>query len=134
MEIRDGTANCESRDLGPVPLDRESDRRVTKNAEIVGVVGVLPDIFAVENKKLPEGLLQAGMKFVAKAGRDRICRASRACKQRVQDVVGAADAGEHQIFVKGRLESSRVGDAKNGVGPLNIVGDAQARLRLAGGG
>ena len=134
MEIRDGPADCESRDLGAVPLDRESDRRVTEDAEIVGVMGVLPDVFAVENKILPEGLLQAGMKFVAKAGRDGVRRTCVHPQERVQNVIGTPDAGEHQIFVKGRFESSRVGDAKHGVGPLNVVGDAQARLCLAGGG
>src|ERR1700732_695187 len=71
------------------------------------------------------------MKFIAKAGLDRICSACRASEERVQDIIRAPDAGEHQIFVKGRFESSRVGDAKNGVGPLNIVGESQTRLRLA---
>ena len=46
----------------------------------------------------------------------------------------ASDAGEHQVFVERRFQCSRVGDTQNRVGLLNVVGDAQARLGLAGGG
>ena len=61
-------AQCPSRNLRVVPFDREGDRRVAEDAEVVGGVGVLPDVFAVDHQELSEGLLQTGMKFIAIAG------------------------------------------------------------------
>ena len=134
VEVGHRAAKRESRNLGAVPLDGESDRGVAENAEIVGVVRVLPDVFAVQHEILPEGLLQTGVEFIAKSGRDGIGGASGTSEQRVQNVIGAADAGKHQIFVKGRFQSARIGHAKNGVAGLDVVSDAQARLRLSRGG
>ncbi len=133
VEIRHRSADCESGDLGPGPLDRESDRRVTKNAEVIGVMGVLPDVLTVENEVPPERLLQASMKFIAKPRRDRIGGISRASEQRVQNIVGASNAGKYEVFVKGSFESSGIGDSKNRVGAFDVVSDAKARLRLVGG-
>src|SRR6202035_5138065 len=35
-----------SRNLGAIPFNWESDRRCAQNAEVIGVVGVLPDVLA----------------------------------------------------------------------------------------
>src|SRR6202142_1859552 len=52
-----------------IPCDRKRDWRSAENAEVVGVVRVLPDVFAVHDEIFAEGLLQAGVKLVAVAGR-----------------------------------------------------------------
>ncbi len=49
-----------------------------------------------------------------------------------KDGIRAAVAGEDQVLVEGRLEGARVGDAQHGGGRLDVVGDAEARLRLVG--
>ena len=46
--------------------------------------------------------------------------------------VQAPDAGKHQIFVKWSFQSSRIGNAKNGVGLLDVVCNAQAAALLDG--
>ncbi len=54
-----------------MPVDGEGDGRVAEDAEVEGVVGVLPDVFAAEHGPLAEGLLEAGMELVAVAGVER---------------------------------------------------------------
>ena len=81
---------------------------------------------------LAEGLLQAGMKFVAVAGMQGSRDSRRAEQQRRQHRIRASAAGEHQVFVEGRLQRARIGDAQHCPGGLDVVGDAQARLRLVG--
>ena len=51
--------------LGVVPVDGEGDGSVAEHAEVECVVGVLPDVFAAEDEVFAEGLLEAGMEFVA---------------------------------------------------------------------
>jgi hypothetical protein len=55
-------------DLGVMPVDGESYRSVTQDAEVEGVVSVLPDVFTAENQVFAESLLQAGVELVAVAG------------------------------------------------------------------
>ena len=57
--------------FGIVPLDREGDRSIAEHAEVVAVVRVFPDVFAIEHDVLAEGLLKPGMEFIAKAGIQR---------------------------------------------------------------
>src|SRR5664279_540396 len=66
---RHAGAQRKSGNLRVMPLDREEDRRIAQYAEIVGAVRVLPDVFAVDHQELSYGLLQTGMEFIAKAGR-----------------------------------------------------------------
>ena len=61
-----------SGNLGVVPLDRKGDRSGAEHAEVVGVVGVLPDVFAGEDDILSEGLLKAGVEFIAPARAQRV--------------------------------------------------------------
>ena len=58
-------------DLGVVPVDGEGDGCVAEDAEVEGVVGVLPDVFAAEDGPLAEGLLEAGVELVADTGVER---------------------------------------------------------------
>ena len=91
---------------------------------------VLPDVLAGKDCEAPEGLLDASVEFIAPAGTERRRRVVSAAEQRVQHRRSAADAGEHQIFVKGGLECAGVGNPQNGVGGLDVVGRAEARLRF----
>ncbi len=67
VEIRDAGANGVARDFGIVPLHGKENRRGSKDAEVEAVVGVFPDVVAINNEILAEGLLEAGVKFVAPA-------------------------------------------------------------------
>ena len=67
VEIRDAGADRVAGNLGAAPFDRECDGRAAYDAEIVGVVGVLPDVLGVHDQVSSEGLLQADVKFVAVA-------------------------------------------------------------------
>ena len=103
--------------LRVVPLDGKGDRRVAQHAEVVGVVRVLPDVFAVDDQVSAEGLLQAGMEFVAIAGsqrRQRLRGSRLAADSSTGDA--ASQAGEHQVLVERRLQRAGIGDAKHGVG------------------
>ena len=91
-----------------MPFDREKDRRITEDTEVVGAVGVLPDVLAVDHQEFANGLLQAGMEFIAKAGLQLRCRARRAAQKRVQHVRTASDAGERQVLIKGSLQGTRI--------------------------
>ena len=68
MVDRHAGAQREAGNLGVVPLNREGDRRVAQHAEVVGVMRVLPDIFAIDDQEFAKGLLQASMEFIAIAG------------------------------------------------------------------
>ena len=61
-----------------MPLDGKRDRSVAENAEVVAVVRVFPDVLAIEHEVLAEGLLEAGMEFIAKARTQRSERVGRA--------------------------------------------------------
>jgi len=64
----DTDAPGETRNLGSVPCDREEDRRVPKNAEIVSVVGIFPNVLSRKDHIFPESLLQTGVELVAPTG------------------------------------------------------------------
>jgi len=44
------------------------DGRVAQDAEIEGVVGVLPDVLATENDILADGLLESSVELIAETG------------------------------------------------------------------
>ena len=124
-------AECVAGDLGVVPVDGEGDGGVAEDGEVEGVVGVLPDVVAGEDEVLAEGLLQAGVELVAEAGLEGGGDAGGAEEQRREDGVSAALAGEDEVFVEGCFERARVGDAEDGVGLLDGVGDSEAGFGLA---
>ena len=71
VEVRHARADGIAGNLGVVPLDRERDRRCAQDAEVVGVVRVLPDVLAIHDQVFSECLLKPGVEFIAKAGSKR---------------------------------------------------------------
>ena len=71
MEVRHAAADGKAGDLGAGPLDRKGDRRVAQHAEVVGLVRVLPDVFAVHHQVPSEGLLETGVELIAPARAQR---------------------------------------------------------------
>ena len=129
MEVGHAYASREPGNLGVVPLNGKRDRSAAQHAEVVGVVRVLPDVFAGEDHILSKRLLQAGVKLVAPARSEWSGHAWRhAAQQRSQDERIASRAGQHQVFVERSFEHPGIGHAKNSVGLLHVVGHAQARL------
>ncbi len=51
-----------------MPFNREGDRRGTHDSEVETVVRVFPDILRIYNQVLAEGLLKAGVEFIAEPG------------------------------------------------------------------
>ena len=81
MEVRHAHTAGKSRNLRIVPRHRKKDWRVAENAEIVSVVGVLPDVFAGEDQVFPESLLKSSMEFIAPAGTQRRYAGCRAAQE-----------------------------------------------------
>src|SRR5208337_2501941 len=68
MDFRHAQAACISRNFRIVPFNRESDGSVAEHAEVVAIMRVLGDPFPRKDEILSEGLFDAGMEFIAKAG------------------------------------------------------------------
>ena len=137
VEVRHAAADRKAGDLGSRPLDRKRDRRVAQHAEVVGLVRVLPDVFAVKDKVLPKGLLETSVKLIAPTRTQRgsgHAGTDRRRHDRVDHRIVASHARQDQVLVERRFERAGVGNAQHGIGGLDIVGDAQARLRLCGAG
>ncbi len=128
-----GPADGKAGNFRIVPFDRKCDRRVAQHAEIVGVVRVFPDVFSVEDEVLSKCLLQAGVEFIAEAGRQRSKCVRCTEKERIQNRRTASHTGKYQVFVERTLQSARIGYAKNRAGRLDVVGDADPWFGLAGG-
>ena len=120
--------------LRPLPFHRKRDRSVAQDAEVVAVVRVLPDVLARENEITSESLLNASVELIAKARIERRYTWHRTAKKRIQHSIRAPGAGEHQIFVEGSFQQSRVGDAEYGIRLLDVVRDSEARLNFLMGG
>src|SRR5260221_8059673 len=131
MEIGHVNAGHGTLDLGVVPGNREENRRVQQIAEVIRVMGVLPDVVGVHHQEFAERLLEAGMKFVALSRRNR--RRSALSEERAQDRI-ADRAGHNQVFVKRSLQYARVRDAQYGIRSLDVVCHARAGFRLPGAG
>ena len=134
MVIRDFRIQRVARNLGVMPVDGEKDGRIAQNAEVEGVVRVLPDVLAADYDILAHGLLESGMELVAEPRLQYSGHARRAGKQRRQHRIRAAVAGDHQVFIERRLQRARIGGAQDGFGRLDVIGNAHARLRLFGDG
>src|SRR2546426_3502229 len=81
----------ESVDLRVVPRNGKEDGCDAEDAEIIGVVRVLPQIVGIHNEVFPQGLLEAPMKLVALAGTDGGCNARP--DHRADDRVAVGGAG-----------------------------------------
>src|ERR1700741_811713 len=125
MKVRQAYTNRRPVNLGTVPSNPEEKRRVQEIAEVVPVVCVLPQIIGINHKALPEGLLEARVKFIALPGKDR----SRRAKEGRGDGI-THGAGEDQVLVERGLYYARIRDPQNGICPFDVVGDSGARFRL----
>ena len=112
-----------------MPVDREEDWCIAKDAEIECVVRVFPNVIAADYEVCAEGLLQAGMELIAEAGLQCSRNPRSASKQRRKNIVSASRTGEHQIFIERSLKRTRIRDTQDGIGLLNVVRSAYARFR-----
>ena len=87
VEVGNVRTKDESRNLGIVPVDGEEDRRVAQNAEVEGIMCVLPDVVAANHEVLAERLLQARVKLVAESWLESARDAGRAGEKRREYVV-----------------------------------------------
>src|ERR1700687_5085279 len=95
------------------PFDRESDGSRAQHAEIVGIMGVLPDVFAREHHVSPERLFNSCVKLIAPARRKRGYVRRRAGKKWIQDRIAATLVGKYQVLGEGRLENPGIRNAQN---------------------
>jgi hypothetical protein len=98
-----------------VPFDWESDRRSADNAEVKPIVGVLPDVLAVQDQELAESLLKTGVEFVAVtwAKRSEIAWHAGRGNDGNNDRVIAPRARNHEVFVKRGFQDAGVGNAQD---------------------
>jgi len=97
--------------------------------EVIGVVRVLPQVVGVHHDVFSKGLLKTGIELVALARANRRLQA-RAADHIHDDGVARSQACQNQVLIEGGLQDSRVGEAKNRARLLDVVGNANARLRL----
>ena len=71
MEVGNTDACVEPADLRVVPANWEEDRRVQQVAEVVRIVGVLPEVISINDEVSTERLLESRMEFIALAGANR---------------------------------------------------------------
>src|SRR4029077_4187718 len=83
----------------------------------------------VDDEIFSKCLLQAGVKLIAEARSDR--RRNARNKSRDHREV-APNTGDDEVFVEGTFERARVRNAKNRVARLDVICNAEARLRLVG--
>ena len=114
-----------------VPGDRERDRRVEEDVEVIGVVRVLPEIVGIHNQPALDSLLESGIELIPEAGLDG--RRLRA-EDILRESAGAGAARKDQVLVERSLECPRVGGAQHRVRFRNEIGNREARLNSVGGG
>src|SRR5258708_2406999 len=129
MAVGKAHAHGRSIDLRTLPRNGKENRRVTERAEVIRVVGVLPQVIGVHDEKLPKSLLKAGIELVALTGANRRLQA-RATDDVDDDRVARSQACENQVLVERGLQNTRVGGAENRIGLLDVVCKTHARLRL----
>ena len=112
----------------------ESDGRVAEDAEVEGVVRVLPDVLAADDSVLAEGLLEAGVELIAKAGTAARWRRRASSRAAGRARRWAALTGKDEILVERSFQRARIGDAEDGIGALDVVSDTESRLGLASNG
>src|SRR5579859_7639548 len=65
MEVRHAHPRRGAGNFGIMPANGEEDRCIEQIAEVVTVVGVLPQIIRVDYQYFAHGLLKAGVEFVS---------------------------------------------------------------------
>src|SRR5579864_2105093 len=135
MEVRDTHPARISRNLRPLPFHRKCDRRIAENAEVITIVGVLPNVFAREYEIPSKCLLDSRMKLVAPAwSQRRRLTGFKTAQQRIQHCVIAPGTGKNQVLIEWRFQHARIRNPEHGVGLLYVVGDPKTRLGFAMGG
>src|ERR1700716_1056409 len=111
-----------------MPFNREGERGASEYSEVVSIVRVFPYVLTGEYQVPAKRLLQASVKFIAPAGAERSDRICRTDQKRVQHRISASGAGKDQVLIEGGFQQTRIGNAKDCVRLLHIVGDSEARL------
>src|ERR1019366_3687874 len=136
--VRNGHASAQgpSRNLGALPFNWKGNWSAADDTEVVTIVGVLPDVLAVDHEVLAECLLESGVEFIAHTGlnRSQVTWNPRRWNQRSEKGNAAAFAGDDQVLVERCFHGPTIRDPQYGIGFLHVVGDPHARLRLACGG
>src|SRR5436305_3401315 len=96
MVVRYAYTTGKAGDLGSLPGYREKYGRVSQDAEIVCVVGVLPDVLAGEDQIFPGRLLQSGVEFISPAGSQRCWPCRSTPEKGIQHWAVASDPGDDQ--------------------------------------
>src|SRR5258708_29886100 len=109
-----------------IPGDREDDRRVEQDVEIVSIVRTFVEVTDIDHHPTTECLLNAEIHVMASAWRQRLTLADK--------VVGADAGREQQVFVVRRFQCASVRRTQDGVAPRNGVGDTEPWLRAGSGG
>src|SRR5215471_18008688 len=133
VKVRYAGANRIPWDFRALPFNRKGDRSAAQHAKVVRAVRVFPNIVGTDDQVFPERLLQTSVEFVSPAGDERIGDARIALQRGHQGIdyrIAAAGAGQDQVFVERRFKRPSVGNTKDGMAWLDVVGDAQARLGL----
>src|ERR1700694_2841145 len=110
-----------------MPRDRERNRCVQQGTEVVGVMGVLPEVVNVNQQKFTDCLLYARIELVTETGLN--CDREGAKYVRRQPA-NASCVRQEKVLVERRFHCPRVCSAYHRCCLCDVVGDAEARLRL----
>src|SRR5712671_4189656 len=91
---------------------------------------VFPHVVGIDDQMLADRLSEPGMKIVALAGRNR----ARSSENAGEDALWIPVTRNNQVFIEGSFKDTGVGNPKNRICALDVVGDARARFRLAAAG
>src|SRR5579859_5843521 len=128
VKVDGAQASGDSIELGIVPGNGKGNRGVEKNAEVVGVMCVLPEVIGIQQQPFADGLLKSSVELVAKAwtyGRLGIRSKYIGRKPSL-----SCSARQKQIFVERSLHRPRISHTPHGAGFLDVVGDTGAGLGL----
>src|ERR1700682_1477301 len=87
---------------------------------------VFPEVVGIDQQEFANGLLKAGVELIAKS---RLNRYSAGANYILCGSPDASSARKQEVFIEGRFESPRIGNAQNRSGFLDVVSDAEAWLR-----
>src|SRR6266702_5067857 len=131
MIVWNAHASSNSGNFRVVPLNRKGERGTPEHPEVVSVVGIFPDVFAGKDQISSCSLLQSHVELVTPSRTEGSDGIRRTDQKRIQYRVGTSGARKHQVLVEWGFQHSRIRSAKNRVGLLDVVGDADTRLGFA---
>ena len=126
-----GHAHADRRpvNLRALPCNGKKYRRVGERREVVRVVRKLPQVVGVHHRELSKRLLKAGIELVSLA-RPNWRLQAHAADHVEDDRVTRSQACQNQVLIERGLQNTRIGNPKNRICLLDVVGKAHARLRL----